>query len=278
MKKTILAAFAALSVLACNSQTLEQKTIQFNEKSEAIMEAFSSSVDAVKADTTLDDAARQAKLEEVQEKAIKQLCELGKKTIRKNADNELGLTALQNIYYLLEPDELEALIAQLGPSNRENDFVKKLSSGIGSKKATAEGKMFTDFEIVQYPDAEDKGVVKFSDYIGKGKYMLVDFWASWCGPCKREIPNIKKVYEEFAGDNFDILSVAVWDEPQASIDTAAAYGIKWNQIVNAQKIPTDIYGIEGIPQLILFGPDGTILKRDLRGEEIAKEVSSRLGR
>ena len=52
----------------------------------------------------------------------------------------------------------------------------------------------------------------------------------------------------------------------------------WNQIVNAQRIPTDIYGIDGIPQLILFGPDGTILKRNLRGEEISAEVASRLGR
>ena len=95
---------------------------------------------------------------------------------------------------------------------------------------------------------------------------------------KKEIPNIKRVYEKYAGENFDVLSVAVWDDPQASVDTAAAYGVNWAEIVNAQKIPSDLYGIEGIPHIILFGPDGTILKRDLRGSSIEKEVAACLGR
>ena len=124
--------------------------------------------------------------------------------------------------------------------------------------------MFTDFDV---------DGVKLSDYVGKGKYVLVDFWASWCGPCKREIPNIKKVYEKYAGDDFDVLSVAVWDKPQASVDTAKAYGVSWNEIINAQTVPTELYGVQGIPHIILFGPDGTILKRDLRGDDIEKEVA-----
>lgn len=109
--------------------------------------------------------------------------------------------------------------------------------------------------------------------MGSDVPVLVDFWASWCGPCKAEIPNVKKVWEKYAGKDFDVLSVAVWDEKQASIDTAAAYGVKWNQIVDAQSLPTEIYGIQGIPHIILFGPDGTILKRDLREEKIEAEVA-----
>ena len=115
--------------------------------------------------------------------------------------------------------------------------------------------------------------VKFSDYIGKGKYMLVDFWASWCGPCIREIPNIINVYDKYAGDKFDILSVAVWDELSETKRMANNLGIKWNQIVNAGSIPTDLYGIDGIPHIILFGPDGTILKRSLRGDDIEAEIA-----
>ena len=117
------------------------------------------------------------------------------------------------------------------------------------------------------------GTVKFSDYIGKGKYILVDFWASWCGPCIREIPNIKDVYATYGGDKFDILSVAVWDKLEDTKRAAEELELPWNQIVNAQQIPTDLYGIDGIPHIILFGPDGTILKRELRGPAIAAEIA-----
>ncbi len=138
--------------------------------------------------------------------------------------------------------------------------------------STQEGAMFTDFEAVQ----PDGSVAKLSDYVGKGKYILVDFWASWCGPCKREIPNIKAAWNKYKGDKFDVLSVAVWDKPEDTAKAAEEHGVVWNQIVNAQKTPTDIYGIEGIPHLILFGPDGTIVKRGdaLRGEGLDAFLSS----
>ena len=138
--------------------------------------------------------------------------------------------------------------------------------------STEEGAMFTDFEATQ----PDGSIAKLSDYVGKGKYILVDFWASWCGPCKREIPNIKAAYDKYAGEKFDVLSVAVWDKPEDTAKAAAEHGVVWNQIVNAGKVPTDIYGIEGIPHLILFGPDGVILKRGeaLRGEGLDKVLST----
>ena len=75
-----------------------------------------------------------------------------------------------------------------------------------------------------------------------------------------------------------MLSVAVWDDPEDTKAAAKEHGVVWNQIINAQQIPTDLYGIEGIPHIMLVGPDGTILKRDLRGEAIEEAVSEALGR
>ncbi len=140
-----------------------------------------------------------------------------------------------------------------------------------SAEATAEGQMFTDFE------AEYEGKVqKLSDYVGKGKYVLVDFWASWCGPCRGEIPTIIELYNKYAGEKFEVLGVATWDEPEDTKAAIEELGIKYPQIMNAQKAGSDAYGIEGIPQIILFGPDGTILRRDLRGEEMVKAVEEAL--
>ena len=135
---------------------------------------------------------------------------------------------------------------------------------VTARKATAEGVKFTDFEV--------KGS-KFSDYVGKGKYILVDFWASWCGPCKAEVPYLKNVYEKYAGKDFDILGVAVWDKDKATEKAIKDLSLPWNQIINAQSIPTDLYGIQGIPHIILISPDGTILKRNLRGADIEAEVA-----
>ncbi len=136
---------------------------------------------------------------------------------------------------------------------------------------TAAGKMFTDFE------AEYEGQVqKLSDYVGKGKYVLVDFWASWCGPCRHEIPTIIEMYDKYAGDNFEVLGVATWDEPDDTKKAMEELGIKYPQIMNAQKAGSDAYNIEGIPEIILFAPDGTIMKRGLRGEAIVKAVEEAL--
>lgn len=117
-----------------------------------------------------------------------------------------------------------------------------------------------------------------SEVLASPMPVLIDFWASWCGPCRREIPNLKDVYKEFQGEDFDLLSVAVWDNPEDTRKAAEEEGIPWNQIIDAQQIPTDLYGIQGIPQIMLFGPDGTILKRDLRGAGIREAVAQALGR
>lgn len=191
-----------------------------------------------------------------------------------NSDNTVGLLTLVNLQGQVEDDVLADAIEKLDPAFDSYEFVQQLKSAVNKRKGTSAGEMFTDFEVEQ-PDGK---TVKLSDYVGKGKYILVDFWASWCGPCKREIPNIKAAWEKYHGEKFDVLSVAVWDKPEDTAKAAKEHGVVWSQIVNAQRIPTDIYGIEGIPHLILFGPDGTIVKRGegLRGEGLEKTLSELL--
>ena len=142
---------------------------------------------------------------------------------------------------------------------------------IQALEQTAPGKPFTDYLIPGgNPDGSD---VRLSDYVGRGRCILLDHWASWCGPCKREIPFLKHAWKQFHGKKFEIVSIAVND---ARADTEAAiaeHALPWPQILDAGKIPGEIYGVNAIPQLILFAPDGTILRRDLRGEQILTVLS-----
>lgn len=112
---------------------------------------------------------------------------------------------------------------------------------------------------------------RLSDYVGKGKPVVADFWASWCGPCRREIPYLIDVYRKY-GDKVVVLGIATWDEPADTEQAIAEMQIPYPQIINAQKAGSDAYDIKGIPEIILFRADGKVLRRGLRGEAIAQAV------
>ena len=188
-----------------------------------------------------------------------------------------------NLRGLIEDEQASEIISAMPAEMLEREDVAALKKGLDARVATAEGKPFVDFTVNSVvgqtrsvPPQPKYAEVKLSDYVGKGKYILLDFWSPWCGPCRREMPNIKAVYDKYKGDKFDVVSIAVWErEPvDVTIETAAKLGMDWNQINNGQREPAELYGVEGIPHLILFGPDGTILKRGFHGAEIEEVVSS----
>ena len=119
-----------------------------------------------------------------------------------------------------------------------------------------EGDRFRDF-AVEY----DGKTTHLSDYVGRGKYVLVDFWASWCGPCRAGIPKIIALHEKYKDRNFTALGVAVKDKPEATLRAVKDDSIPYPQILNSQAVASELYGIDAIPELILFAPDGTILVR-----------------
>lgn len=261
--------------LTCKSDkpavSLTSRLDEFSQKDRELNMEYRTGMSAIADSTGISDEKKEELQEEFYNSFIEKYKNYNFGVVDANKDNILSVYALQNVYSELSDDSLETVIASLDSAVvAGNRFVSSVKKSIVSRKSTAEGMQFTDFSVMQ-PNGKE---AKLSDYVGKGKYVLVDFWASWCRPCKHEIPNVKAVYDKHHGKDFDVLSVAVWEKtPKESLDTAKAYGVNWNQIVDAKSVPTDIYGIVGIPHIILFGPDGVIIKRGLYGDAIEEEVS-----
>jgi thiol-disulfide isomerase/thioredoxin len=134
-------------------------------------------------------------------------------------------------------------------------------------KATGEGQMFVDFEV-EY----DGQVQRLSDYVGKGKYVLADFWASWCRPCRHDIPEVIELYEKYKDRGLVVLGITVNDKPENTIKAIRDLKIPYPQVMNGGQFTTEPYGIDAIPHVILFGPDGTIIKRNVSIKDIKQLV------
>lgn len=164
--------------------------------------------------------------------------------------------------------QLDSALA-VNPGLAGYNRVQKYRQTLVNKEETSEGKMFKDFEVT-YNDS----TFRLSDYVGKGKYVLVDFWASWCGPCIRQTAVIKDLYKEYGPKGLEVIGVAVWDKPEDTLKGIESHQLPWKNVINAQTIPTDLYGIQGIPCIILFGPDGKILSRDKQSDDLRNDVAN----
>ncbi|MDE6286362.1 MAG: AhpC/TSA family protein [Muribaculaceae bacterium] len=192
-------------------------------------------------------------------------------TISENADNPISYYLFLDMAPALSPAQFAEAIAKY-PSLAGYERVQRYQKSFASKAATAEGQPFTDFEI------EYNGTThRLSDVVGHGDYVLVDYWASWCGPCIRQTAVIKDIYNEYKDKGLKVLGVAVWDEPDATLAAIEKHDLPWECWLNGQSIPTDLYGIMGIPCIILYGPDGTILSRDKQSEELKAAVRAAMG-
>ena len=196
---------------------------------------------------------------------------LYREDLEKHKDNYLSVEGLVGLQGDLTDEQKDSLIHTLDSTVIQTARIQMILKDIQGRLRSKEGMPFVDFSV----DA-DSGTVRLSDYIGKGKYVLVDFWASWCQPCIVEMPLLKEVYNRFNGTDFTILGVAVSDKPEDSRAAIRKHALPWEQILGTGNVAMDAYGINGIPHVILFGPDGTILKRDLRGGQIGEAVRAAL--
>ena len=216
---------------------------------------------SVASENTPDSVARKQRSE-----AMAAYRKLTSDAIEANQNNPVGEYLLLQEGYEMTPAGLDSLINAY-PAIKPGVRLSRLKEAMQLKAQTMPGKKFKDFEVVV-----DTVRYKLSNHVGKGHYTLVDFWASWCGPCIRETETLKRIYSAYNDKGLEILGVAVWDEPDATRKAIEAHSLPWNQIIGTQRIATDVYGISSIPCIILFDPEGTIVARDLTGADLEQAV------
>lgn len=178
--------------------------------------------------------------------------------------------------YYPDPIALENQFSKLSANLRQGQAGIACQKQIDRLKTVAIGAIAPDFE---QPDTSGRPV-KLSSF--RGKYVLVDFWASWCGPCRIENPNIVKTYNHFKGKNFTILGVSL-DQPEKKEDWLKAIhadGLNWTHVSDLNSWSNTaavLYGVKAIPQNLLIAPDGKIIAKNIFGNDLENKLEELLG-
>ena len=191
---------------------------------------------------------------------------VGVEFIRQHPDSPVALYIGQNLKVRAYARENAKLVAKLFP-----EAIKITPEGEKTLKVLLEqplyvGDVLPDFDVLN----TDLQKVKLSDLLKKGHYTLVELWASWCGPCRADIPHLKEPYERYHGKGFEMISISIDDDMEAWVKAVKEEGMDWIQVCGANgksyyKECMKLFGVTGVPSCVLVDAEGLVLSTNARG-------------
>ncbi|MDR2816766.1 MAG: AhpC/TSA family protein [Proteiniphilum sp.] len=216
--------------------------------------------------------SREAELKQFYDEASNQLTDLNFNFIKENIGNKLGEYIFLGSSSMFKPEQQKEILGLAGDEFKASKKIQRVIKRLENLEKVAVGKKFTDFTLKNTQGNE----VSLSDYAGKGKYVLVDFWAAWCGPCREEMPNVVEAYNKYKAKGFEVVGVSLDQERDQWEQGIKELNMAWPQISDLQywnSLVVDLYAINGIPHTILLDKEGTIIEKNLRGEALNAKLA-----
>lgn len=191
--------------------------------------------------------------------------------IKANPKSPVSVDVAQDMVYTAKfsKADMDNLLQAIDPSLRETPGYKQLKESLESIAPIALGEKYKDLELVD----ENGKTVQLSDYVKPGQYNMVEFWASWCGPCRGEIPHLRHVYDAYGKgkDAFNMISVSIDDKEKDWKQALKEENMKWTQLCDLKGWKGEVinkYKIQGVPFCLILDKEGRIIDHGVRGSEL----------